>query len=120
MSLHIQDSTGTVDSKNTEVVEWIITTFGQDVQLDITEALRAKLTLRDVVERSERLHNSLDLMESFARLAHMLKKRTGVKVRLPNFPADQELSDVLAAFVRAYEEASQSMNVEPQKEIAAQ
>lgn len=94
----------TSNAKDPETVRWIIDTFGESVQLNMTEALGAGYTLSDVIERSSRLHNSLDLMEAFARISHLLKRRTGVKVRLPNFPADRKLSEVLEAFVNAYEE----------------
>lgn len=94
----------TSNAKDPDTVRWIIDTFGQSVELNMAEALSAGFTLSDVIERSTRLHNSLDLMEAFARISHLLKRRTGVKVRLPNFATDKQLSEVLEAFVSAYEE----------------
>ncbi len=96
-------STVTTNAQDPETVQWIIDTLAESVDLNIVEALDGGLTLQNIVERSDRLHNSLDLMEAFAGLAHRLKRRTGVKVRLPNFPSDKRLCEVMDAFIEAYE-----------------
>jgi len=62
-----------------------------------SEIYDADLTLADVVARSDKLHNSVDLMEAFASTANGLRKEYGVRVRLPAFPLDTRISVVLAA-----------------------
>jgi hypothetical protein len=100
-------STATTDAQDPETVRWIIETFAADTGLDIQHALDNGLTLRELIDRSDKLHNSLDLMEAFARMGFHLQKRTGVRVRLPSFPTDEKLSVVLEKFLTAYQQASE-------------
>lgn len=71
--------------------------FAAKVGLGSTEIFDSDLTLADIVTRSDKLHNSVDLMEAFASTANGLRKEHGVRVRLPAFPLDTRISVVLAA-----------------------
>jgi hypothetical protein len=57
-------------------------------------------TLSDVLWASERLHNSVDLMECFAKIANGLKARYQSSVRLRAFPLDTPLSVVVDSLLR--------------------
>ncbi len=71
--------------------------FAAKVGLSAPEIFDADLTLAEVVMRSEKLRNSVDLMEAFASTANGLRKEHGVRVRLPAFPLDTRTSVVLEA-----------------------
>jgi hypothetical protein len=71
--------------------------FATKVGLDSAEIFDADLTLAEVVMRSDKLNNSVDLMEAFASTANGLRKEHGVRVRLPAFPLDTRVSVVLDA-----------------------
>jgi hypothetical protein len=62
--------------------------FGQD------------LSLAEVISRSERIHNSVDLMEAFAKSSNALRKQYGVRVRLPALSLDTSISRVVELFVQ--------------------
>jgi hypothetical protein len=61
------------------------------------------VTLADVVSRSSRMTNSIDLMEAFAKTANALRKDYGVRVRLPALPLDTPTSTVLKTFLEEFE-----------------
>lgn len=71
--------------------------FAAKVGLGSAEIFDADLTLAEVVTRSDKLNNSVDLMEAFASTANGLRKEHGVRVRLPAFPLDTRISVVLGA-----------------------
>ncbi|MEJ6487558.1 hypothetical protein N0Y54_40985 [Nostoc punctiforme UO1] len=79
--------------------DYICEIFAQNVGLSIAEIFENDLTLSVIIARSDYLHNSIDLMEVFAKTANMLKKEYGVQIRLPAFSLDTPISDVLEAFV---------------------
>lgn len=81
----------------TELHVYVRETFVSYAGLTQSEIIDQDLTLAQIVARSERMHNSLDLMEAFARTANALKKTYGVRVRLPTFPLDTPISTVLQA-----------------------
>ncbi|HXI22633.1 MAG TPA: hypothetical protein VNG71_02080 [Pyrinomonadaceae bacterium] len=58
-------------------------------------AFSDNLTLAEVVAQSEQMHNSVDLIEAFARTANVLERDKGVRVRLPAFSLDTRVSTVL-------------------------
>ena len=60
-------------------------------------ALSDSVTLAEVVAQSEQMHNSVDLIEAFARTANVLERDKGIRVRLPAFSLDTQLSTVLDA-----------------------
>jgi hypothetical protein len=71
--------------------------FAAKVGLGDAEIFDADLTLAEVVARSDKLHNSVDLMEAFASTANGVRKEYGVRIRLPAFPLDTRISVVLVA-----------------------
>ena len=95
----------------------IRTLFATSVALKEEEIFGENLTLSAVMQRSEKLHNSVDLMEAFARIANGVKRDYGVKIRLPAFPLETPISDVLASFLAEVEKAAPS--TAPQATTAA-
>jgi hypothetical protein len=82
-----------------EMKNYICTTFSETVGLSRSEIFDEDLSLSEIVFRSERMYNSVDLMEAFARTANVLKRDRGVRVRLPAFSLDTPISAVLDAFI---------------------
>jgi hypothetical protein len=80
-----------------ELHAYVRETFTSYAGLSQGEIIEQDLTLAQIVARSEKMNNSLDLMEAFARTANALKKTHGVRVRLPTFPLDTPISTVLQA-----------------------
>ncbi len=78
---------------------YIRSLFAISVALTEEEIFGNNLTLSEVMHRSEKLHNSVDLMEAFARIANGVKRDYGVKIRLPAFPLETPILDVLASFL---------------------
>lgn len=77
--------------------------FAAAVGLDEKDIFEPNLTLAQIIARSKRLNNSVDLMEAFARMANSLKKDHGHRVRLPAFTLDTPISTVLEAFMQQVE-----------------
>ena len=80
------------------------------------------LTLAAVIGRSPLMTNSIDLMESFARMTIAVRKEYGVRVRLAAMPLDTPVAVVLTAFLeeferQAHEQSQQSR--QPSKEPVA-
>lgn len=82
-----------------QIDKYIRTTFATSVGLKEEEIFGENLTLAQIMARSDKLHNSIDLMEAFARTANGLKKEHGVKLRLPAFSLDTHISEVQASFL---------------------
>jgi hypothetical protein len=82
-----------------ELTQFIRTAFASSVNLDENNIFGPDLSLAQVMAQSESLHNSVDLMEAFAKVANQVKRRYGIKVRLPAFPLETKISEVLAVFV---------------------
>jgi hypothetical protein len=79
-------------------MSFVVDRFSAHSGLSRAELLDPATTLGDVIERSPTMHNSIDLMEAFARSANALKKEHGLRIRLPSFPLDTPMLTVLAAF----------------------
>lgn len=79
--------------------EYIYETFAEKVGLPVSALTEGDPTLADLIQRSPKLVNSVDLMEAFARTANALKRDHGVKVRLGAFPLDTPISRVFDAFM---------------------
>lgn len=79
--------------------DFICQNFARNVGLSTDEIFDNDLSLSEIVARSEELHNSLDLMEAFAKTANALNKEYGIKVRLPAFALDTSISTVLDVFL---------------------
>ena len=74
--------------------------FSENVGLSQDEVFGPDLTLAALITRSEKMTNSVDLMEAFARTSNALRKEHGVKVRLPALSLDTPISQVLAVFLQ--------------------
>lgn len=74
-------------------------TFAQQVQLPHEMLFAPNTTLADVVVASEQIHNSVDLMEAFAKTANRLRREFNVRVRLPAFPLETSVLEVLEALM---------------------
>jgi len=73
--------------------------FAHAVGIPESEIFDHDMTLDAIIARSNALHNSVDLMEAFAKTANRLKKDHGVRVKLPAFALDTPISQVLASFL---------------------
>jgi hypothetical protein len=73
--------------------------FADTIGLPVSEFVGSDLSLAAIISRSDRLTNSVDLMEAFARAANSVKKQYGILIRLPAFPLDTPISNVVDAFV---------------------
>jgi len=83
--------------------EYIRTKFCENVGLTREEVFGPDLTLSALITRSERMTNSVDLMEAFARTSNSLRKEHGVRVRLPALSLDTPVSKVLEVFLQEVE-----------------
>ncbi|MEU3980913.1 hypothetical protein AB0F77_12470 [Streptomyces sp. NPDC026672] len=86
-----------------ELDSYIRRKFAEHSGLAETELFSADTTLADVISRSSRMTNSIDLMESFARTANALRKEHGIRVRLPALPLDTPLTTVVQLFLEECE-----------------
>lgn len=82
-----------------ELTKFIRTAFSYSVNLDECLIFDQDLSLGQIMSQSEKLHNSVDLMEAFAKVANQVRRTYGVRVRLPAFPLETRVSEVLAMFV---------------------
>ena len=73
--------------------------FAAEVGLTTAELLTDGVTLGDVVKRSSKIVNSVDLMECFARTSNALRREHGVRVRLPAYPVNTEIKTIVDAFI---------------------
>jgi hypothetical protein len=80
--------------------EYIRAKFCEHVGLTQEEVFGPDLTLAALITRSEKMTNSVDLMEAFARTANGLRKEHGVRVRLPALSLDTPVSKVLEVFLQ--------------------
>lgn len=74
--------------------------FCDHVGLPPEEVFGPDLTLATLITRSERLNNSVDLMEAFAKTSNALRKEHGLRVRLPAMSLETRVSQVLELFVK--------------------
>ncbi len=58
------------------------------------------LTLAQLISRSERMTNSVDLMEAFAKTSNALRKDYGVRARLPALSLETPVAQVMEVFLR--------------------
>lgn len=86
-----------------DIEVYIRDAFAQHVGLPAEAIYGEDLTLAAVIARSDRMTNSVDLMEAFARTANGLRKDHGLRVRLPALSLDTPISEVLAVFLREVE-----------------
>ncbi len=79
---------------------YISSRFATHVGLTEDQLFGEDLTLSSVISRSERITNSVDLMEAFAKTANALRKEHGLRVRLPTLPLETPISKVLEVFLQ--------------------
>ncbi len=83
-----------------ELKTFISKKFCEHVGLAPDEVFGADLTLATLITRSQRLNNSVDLMEAFAKTSNALRKEHGLRVRLPALSLDTRVSEVVELFVK--------------------
>jgi hypothetical protein len=88
-----------ISMNSADLSAFICSKFSQHVGLSEVELFGEDLSLAAIIHRSERLANSVDLMEAFARTANGLRKEHGVRVRLPTLALDTPISTVLQVFL---------------------
>lgn len=86
-----------------ELSVYIQKKFCESVGLSVEEVFGPDLTLAAIISRSEKMTNSVDLMEAFARTANFLRRDHGIRVRLPALALDTPISKVLAVFLQEVE-----------------
>jgi hypothetical protein len=87
-----------------ETIEtYIREAFATHAELPAEAIYGENLTLSEVIARSQRMTNSVDLMEAFARTANGLRKDHGIRVRLPALSLDTPVLEVLAVFLAEVE-----------------
>ena len=83
-----------------KVKDYICQLFAENVKLPYAEIFDHDLTLAEIISRSDQLHNSIDLMEAFAKMSNTMKKQYGIDIRLPAFSLDAKISTVLEVFLQ--------------------
>jgi hypothetical protein len=79
---------------------FISESFASEVGLSVAEVVAGDLTLSEVLRRSPKLVNSVDLMECFARTSNAVRKDFGLRVRLPAYPVNTTLGTIMEEFVK--------------------
>jgi hypothetical protein len=83
----------------TDLKDFICQKFCENVGLGPDELFGQELSLAEVIARSERMNNSVDLMEAFAKSSNALRKQYGIRVRLPALSLDTPITRVVELFV---------------------
>ncbi|MFL5344620.1 MAG: hypothetical protein ACJ8AT_07495 [Hyalangium sp.] len=83
-----------------DLKDFVCRKFSENVGLRPEDLFGQDLSLAEVIARSERIHNSVDLMEAFAKSSNALRKQYGVRVRLPALSLDTSISRVVELFVQ--------------------
>ena len=84
----------------TDLKDFICRKFCENVGLAPDEMFGQDLSLAQVIARSQHMHNSVDLMEAFAKSSNALCKQYGVRVRLPALSLETPISQVVELFVQ--------------------
>ncbi|HYI03046.1 hypothetical protein [Hyalangium sp.] len=82
--------------------------FCENVGLSPEVLFGEDLSLGEVILRSEKMHNSVDLMEAFAKSSNALRKEYGVRVRLPALSLETPISRVMELFVQECQQGRNS------------
>jgi hypothetical protein len=89
-----------MSSPNVRQIEtFVYRVFSDHTGLPPETIIDQNLSLAQIVERSDKLVNSVDLMECFAKTANAVRKEFGIRIRLPAYPLDTPVSTVLTAFL---------------------
>lgn len=86
-------------SNHSALSHFICDKFSGHVAIDPGVLFGEDLSLAEVIKRSPKMTNSVDLMEAFARTANALRKEQGIRVRLPTLALDTPISRVLEIFL---------------------
>lgn len=84
----------------TDLRDFICQKFSEHLGLTPDEMFGQDLSLAQVIARSQRMQNSVDLMEAFAKASNALRKQYGVRVRLPALSLETPISQVVELFVQ--------------------
>jgi len=88
-----------MSSKVDEIRSYVCERFADTIGLSAVEFIEPDLSLAEIISRSDKLTNSVDLMEAFAKTANAVKKQYGFRIRLSAFALDTPISTVVNAFV---------------------
>jgi hypothetical protein len=83
-----------------ELKDFICRKFCENVGLGAEELFEHDLSLAEIIARSERMNNSVDLMEAFARSSNALRREYGIRVRLPALSLETPISQVVELFLQ--------------------
>ncbi|MCA9695515.1 MAG: hypothetical protein R3A51_15085 [Nannocystaceae bacterium] len=86
-------------SNHAELSTFICDSFSDHVQIEPGVLYGDDLSLAAIIKLSPKMHNSVDLMEAFARTANALRRARGIRVRLPTLHLDTPISRVLELFL---------------------
>lgn len=81
-----------------DIASFVYERFSTEVGLSRAD-LDGNVTLADVVHRSPRITNSVDLMECFAKTSNAVRREFGVRVRLPAYPVNTTIGTLVDAFI---------------------
>lgn len=95
-----------MSSKGDAIRSFICDKFADAIGLPASAFLERDLSLAAIISRSDKLTNSVDLMEAFARTTNAVKQRYGFRIRLSAFPLDTPISTVVDAFVAEAEKVA--------------
>ena len=86
-------------SNSSALSHFICDKFSGHVSIDPEVIFGEDLSLAEIIKRSPKMTNSVDLMEAFARTANALRRARGIRVRLPTLHLDTPISRVLEIFL---------------------
>ncbi|MBN1204792.1 MAG: hypothetical protein JXB05_07705 [Myxococcaceae bacterium] len=84
----------------TDLKDFICRKFSENVGLTLDELFGDDLSLAEIISRSEKVNNSVDLMEAFAKSSNALRKQYGLRVRLPALSLETPISRVVELFLQ--------------------
>jgi hypothetical protein len=77
----------------------VLKTFSKHVSIDQETLIAQNMSMSSILETSDKLVNSVDLMEAFAATSNSLYREIKIKVKLPVLPLSTPIIDVLGMFV---------------------
>lgn len=93
---------------------YICEKFAEHVGLPKEQLFGEDLTMAAILSRADKITNSVDLMEAFARTANGLRKEHGLKIKLPTLPLETPISRVLEIFLAEVEkQRTKPVEVQP-------
>src|SRR5262249_41001037 len=69
-----------MSSKVDEIRSYVCERFADTIGLSAVEFIEPDLSLAEIISRSDKLTNSVDLMEAFAKTANAVKKQYGFRI----------------------------------------